>query len=134
MYVPNKKMVVIVLDAKIAPIFLSTMEDSGAFPIEMDVSKLEYGQNIDLYPYEGIVTEHNTNKVITDWKMHSETLLDSVRAGGRIQLMIGKALTKKSQSSLELNRKGFNTKSMYKDSSLTNCNLHKPSVFRKKYK
>tara|TARA_B100000424_G_scaffold70945_2_gene52589 strand:+ start:1700 stop:4282 length:2583 start_codon:yes stop_codon:yes gene_type:complete len=108
MYVPNKKIGGYCFGGKIAPIFLSTMEDSGAFPIEMDVSKLEYGQNIDLYPYEGIVTEHNTNKVITDWKMHSETLLDSVRAGGRIQLMIGKALTQKACTSLD---------------------LHKPSVF-----
>ena len=103
MYVPNKKTGGYCFGSKIAPIFLSTMEDSGAFPIEMDVSNLVYGQQIDLYPYEGIITENNSKKIITSWKMHSETLLDSVRAGGRIQLMIGKALTQKAESSLCLN-------------------------------
>ena len=99
-YVPNKRTGGYCFGTKIAPIFLSTMEDSGSFPIEMDVSKLLNGQEVDLYPYEGTITEKDNTNVLSHWKLHSETLLDSVRAGGRINLIIGKALSQKASNAI----------------------------------
>jgi aconitate hydratase 2/2-methylisocitrate dehydratase len=77
---------------KIAPIFYNTMEDSGALPIEMPVDGLETGDIIDIYPYEGVTKKHGTNDVICKWSLKSEVLLDEVRAGGRIPLIIGKGM------------------------------------------
>ena len=101
-YVPNKKTGGYCFGTKIAPIFFNTMEDSGALPIEMNVDSLETGQVIDIYPYEKCTKEHNSNKIINKWDYNNETLLDSVRAGGRINLIIGKSLTKKAQDTLKL--------------------------------
>ena len=98
-FVPNKKQGGFCFGNKIAPIFFNTMEDSGALPIEMDVSKLEMGQEIILYPHIGI-TQDSNGTIINDWKLKSPTLLDSVRANGRINLIIGKGLTNRSQKSL----------------------------------
>ena len=96
-YVPNKKQGGFCFGGKIAPIFFNTMEDSGALPIEMDVEKLEMGQEIILYPHIG-VTQDTNGTIINDWKLKSPSLLDSVRANGRINLIIGKGLTQKSQN------------------------------------
>ena len=103
-YVPNKNNGGFCFGNKIAPIFFNTMEDSGALPIEMNVENMKTGQLIDLYPYDGITRDHNTNEIISSWKLKNNTLLDSVRANGRINLIIGKALTYKSQQAL--NKKG----------------------------
>ena len=102
-YVPNKKTSGYCFGTKIAPIFFSTMEDSGALPIEMDVSNFYMGQQIDLYPYEGVTMERNSENVLCSWKLNKDNLLDSVRAGGRINLIIGKALTQKASNSLQVN-------------------------------
>lgn len=59
-YVPNKRAGGYVLGGKIAPIFFNTMEDAGALPIEVDVSKLNMGDVIDVYPYQGKVANHAT--------------------------------------------------------------------------
>ena len=99
-HVPNKKNGGFCFGSKIAPIFFNTMEDSGAFPIEMNVSSLNTNQLIDLYPYEGLVKDHLTKKPISSWELKHPLLLDSVRAGGRINLIIGKALTQKSKNAL----------------------------------
>ncbi|QMV13366.1 bifunctional aconitate hydratase 2/2-methylisocitrate dehydratase [Vibrio spartinae] len=101
-YVPNKRAGGYVLGGKIAPIFFNTMEDAGALPIEVDVSKLNMGDVIDVYPYEGKVCEHGTDKVLAEFKLKTNVLIDEVRAGGRIPLIIGRGLTDKARESLGL--------------------------------
>ena len=82
------------------------MEDSGALPIEMDVSTFYSGQLIDVYPYQGITKDHMSGEVLCEWSLKQDTILDSVRANGRINLIIGKGLTMKAQQSLnETSRK-----------------------------
>tara|TARA_X000000950_G_C13912282_1_gene659470 strand:+ start:1989 stop:4625 length:2637 start_codon:yes stop_codon:yes gene_type:complete len=99
-YVPNKKYGGFCFGGKIAPIFLNTMEDSGALPIEMDVTDLQHGDEIELYPYNGLIGYLNNYSKLKEWKLNTPTLLDSVRAGGRINLIIGKGLTYKSQNAI----------------------------------
>ena len=101
-FVPNKKYGGFCIGKKIAPIFFNTMEDSGALAIEMDVENLKMGQLIDIYPYKGITKDHDTNEIICKWQLKSPVLLDSVRAGGRINLIIGKSLTTKARKSLNM--------------------------------
>ncbi|HET7795419.1 MAG TPA: bifunctional aconitate hydratase 2/2-methylisocitrate dehydratase [Rhizobacter sp.] len=99
-FVPNKRFGGVTLGGKIAPIFFNTQEDSGALPIEVDVSKLEMGDVIDVYPYEGKL-EKNGQK-IESFALKSDVLLDEVRAGGRINLIIGRSLTGKAREFLGL--------------------------------
>ncbi|MFB9135966.1 bifunctional aconitate hydratase 2/2-methylisocitrate dehydratase [Vibrio olivae] len=101
-FVPNKRAGGFVLGGKIAPIFYNTMEDAGALPIELDVSKLNMGDVIDVYPYEGKVCAHGTDEVLSTFKLKTGVLLDEVRAGGRIPLIIGRGLTDKARESLGL--------------------------------
>ncbi|MBZ5488228.1 bifunctional aconitate hydratase 2/2-methylisocitrate dehydratase [Halomonas aquamarina] len=101
-YVPNKRAGGFCFGGKIAPIFFNTMEDSGALPIELDVSKLEMGDVIDVYPYAGKVCKHGTDEVITTFELKTQLILDEVRAGGRIPLIIGRGLTGKARESLGL--------------------------------
>ena len=101
-YVPNKRAGGFCFGGKIAPIFFNTMEDSGALPVEMDVSKLEMGDVIDVYPYEGKVCKHGTDEVLTTFELKTQVILDEVRAGGRIPLIIGRGLTGKARESLGL--------------------------------
>ena len=99
-YVPNKRNKAICIGEKIAPIFYNTMEDSGALPIEMPVKDIKMGQTIDIYPYQGVTKDHITNEEICRWELKSKNLFDSYRAGGRINLIIGKNLTEKAQKTL----------------------------------
>ncbi|UXI01664.1 bifunctional aconitate hydratase 2/2-methylisocitrate dehydratase [Photobacterium sp. TY1-4] len=101
-YVPNKRAGGYCLGGKIAPIFFNTMEDAGALPIELDVSKLNMGDVIDLYPIEGKVCKHGTDEVLSTFKLKTDVLYDEVRAGGRIPLIIGRGLTDKARESLGL--------------------------------
>ncbi|WP_373184143.1 bifunctional aconitate hydratase 2/2-methylisocitrate dehydratase [Halomonas campaniensis] len=101
-YVPNKRAGGFCFGSKIAPIFFNTMEDSGALPVEMDVSKMEMGDVIDVYPYEGKVCKHGTDEVLTTFELKTQVILDEVRAGGRIPLIIGRGLTTKARESLGL--------------------------------
>jgi len=101
-YVPNKRAGGFCFGGKIAPIFFNTMEDSGALPVEMDISKLEMGDVIDVYPYEGKVCKHGTDDVLTTFELKTQLILDEVRAGGRIPLIIGRGLTGKARESLGL--------------------------------
>ncbi len=101
-YVPNKRAGGYCFGGKIAPIFYNTMEDAGALPIEMDVSKMEMGDVIDVYPYEGKVCKHGTDEVISTFELKTQVLLDEVRAGGRIPLIIGRGLTEKAREALGL--------------------------------
>jgi len=101
-HIPNKRDGGYCFGGKIAPIFYNTMEDSGALPIEMDVSKMEMGDVIDVFPYEGVVKRHGTDDVISTFELKTDVLLDEVRAGGRIPLIIGRGLTSRARESLGL--------------------------------
>ncbi|QJD60783.1 bifunctional aconitate hydratase 2/2-methylisocitrate dehydratase [Pseudomonas sp. gcc21] len=101
-YVPNKRAGGFCFGNKIAPIFYNTMEDAGALPIEFDVSDMNTGDVIDVYVYEGKVCKHGTDEVITTFELKTQVLLDEVRAGGRIPLIIGRGLTEKARAELGL--------------------------------
>jgi len=78
------------------------MEDSGALPLEMDVTNMNMGDVIEVYPYEGVVKRHGTEEVITTFELKTDVLFDEVRAGGRIPLIIGRGLTTRARASLGL--------------------------------
>lgn len=99
-FVPNKRFGGVTLGGKIAPIFFNTQEDSGALPIEVDVSKLEMGDVIDVLPYDGKVVKGG--QTVAEFALKSDVLLDEVRAGGRINLIIGRSLTGKAREFLGL--------------------------------
>ncbi|MGX2974654.1 bifunctional aconitate hydratase 2/2-methylisocitrate dehydratase [Ursidibacter arcticus] len=101
-YIPNKRAGGVVLGGKIAPIFFNTMEDAGSLPIEVDVSQLNMGDVIDLYPYQGKICKHNSDEVLATFTLKTDVLLDEVRAGGRIPLIIGRGLTHKARVELGL--------------------------------
>lgn len=101
-YIPNKRTGGFILGGKIAPIFFNTAEDSGALPIELDVTQLKMGDVIDLYPYAGKVCKHDSDEVIANFQYKTTALLDEVRAGGRISLIIGRSLTAKARAELGL--------------------------------
>ncbi|KAL7549971.1 hypothetical protein ACHAWF_013225 [Thalassiosira exigua] len=99
-YVPNIRSGGVCIGGKIAPIFFNTMEDSGALPIEMDVSGLNTGDVIDIYPKEGEVVDSACDEVVAKFDLKTNVLLDEVRAGGRIPLIIGRSLTSKARVAL----------------------------------
>ena len=99
-HIPNKREGGVCLGGKIAPIFYNTMEDAGALPIELDVSQMQHGDVVELRPYEGKALKDG--KEIASFELKSEVLLDEVRAGGRIPLIIGRGLTAKAREALGL--------------------------------
>jgi aconitate hydratase 2/2-methylisocitrate dehydratase len=99
-FVPNKRFGGVTLGGKIAPIFFNTQEDSGALPIEVDVSKLEMGDVIEVMPYDGKIVKNG--ETIANFELKSEVLFDEARAGGRINLIIGRSLTAKARDFLGL--------------------------------
>jgi aconitate hydratase 2/2-methylisocitrate dehydratase len=99
-FVPNKRTSGVILGGKIAPIFFNTAEDSGALPIEVDVSQLETGDVITVRPYAGELLKNGA--VIARFEFKPTTLADEVRAGGRIPLIIGRALTDRARAALDL--------------------------------
>ena len=99
-FVPNKRFGGVTLGGKIAPIFFNTQEDSGALSIEVDVSKLEMGDVIDVLPYDGKLLKNG--ETVAEFALKSDVLLDEVRAGGRINLIIGRSLTAKAREFLGL--------------------------------
>ncbi|WP_249961981.1 bifunctional aconitate hydratase 2/2-methylisocitrate dehydratase [Histophilus somni] len=101
-YIPNKRAGGVVLGGKIAPIFFNTLEDAGSLPIEVDVSRLNMGDVIDVYPYEGKICRHDSNDILAEFSLKTNVLLDEVRAGGRIPLIIGRGLTHKARVALGL--------------------------------
>lgn len=98
--VPNKRTSGVVIGGIIAPIFFNTAEDSGALPIQADVTSMETGDVIDLYPYEGKIEKEGN--VIAEFKLEPNTLGDEVRAGGRIPLIIGRTLTRQAREALDM--------------------------------
>jgi aconitate hydratase 2/2-methylisocitrate dehydratase len=99
-FAPNKRFGGFCLGNKIAPIFFNTMEDAGALPIELDVDDMHMGDVIDLYPHAGKVEKNGT--VISEFTLKTNVLLDEVRAGGRIPLIIGRGLTDRAREALGL--------------------------------
>ncbi|RDK08096.1 bifunctional aconitate hydratase 2/2-methylisocitrate dehydratase [Cupriavidus lacunae] len=99
-FIPNKRFGGVCLGNKIAPIFYNTMEDAGALPIELDVSKMEMGDVVELRPYDGKALKNG--EVIAEFKVKSDVLFDEVRAGGRIPLIVGRGLTAKAREALGL--------------------------------
>ena len=100
--VPNKRGGGVCIGGKVAPIFFNTMEDAGALVFEADVEKLNMGDVIDIYPFAGEVKNAETGEVLSTFEYKSDVLLDEVRAGGRINLIIGRGLTEKARESLGL--------------------------------
>ena len=99
-FVPNKRFGGVTLGGKIAPIFFNTQEDSGALPIEVEVGAFEMGDVIDVYPYDGKIEKDG--QLAVEFKLKSEVLFDEVRAGGRINLIIGRSLTARAREFLGL--------------------------------
>ncbi|MEI6706094.1 MAG: bifunctional aconitate hydratase 2/2-methylisocitrate dehydratase [Methylococcales bacterium] len=101
-FIPNKREGGVCIGGKIAPIFFNTMEDSGALPFECDVSNMAMGDVIDIYPYQGVVKRHDSEEVVCSFELKTDVLLDEVRAGGRIPLIIGRGLTDRARKTLGL--------------------------------
>ncbi|MEB3247001.1 MAG: bifunctional aconitate hydratase 2/2-methylisocitrate dehydratase, partial [Synechococcus sp.] len=105
-HVPNKRAGGVILGGKIAPIFFNTAEDSGALPIECDVSQLNSGDVITIRPHAGTIEraagEAGAGEIVARFELKPSTIGDEVRAGGRIPLMIGRALTDKVRNQLGL--------------------------------
>ncbi len=101
-FIPNKRGGGVCIGSKIAPIFFNTMEDSGALPIECDVTSMAMGDVIDIYPYQGVVKRHDSGEVVCPFELKTEVILDEVRAGGRIPLIIGRGLTDRARKALGL--------------------------------
>ncbi len=101
-FIPNKRAGGVCLGGKIAPIFFNTMEDAGALPIECDVTQLNMGDVIDIYPYEGKVKNSETGEEISSFSLKTDIILDEVQSGGRIPLIIGRGLTGRAREALGL--------------------------------
>jgi len=101
-HIPNKRDGGICLGGQIAPIFFNTMEDAGALPIECDVSNMNTGNVIDIYPYEGKITVHGSDEVLSTFELKTDMLLDEVQAGGRIPMIIGRGLTDRAREKMGL--------------------------------
>ncbi|MBS01280.1 MAG: bifunctional aconitate hydratase 2/2-methylisocitrate dehydratase [Gammaproteobacteria bacterium] len=100
-FIPNKRDGGVCLGGKIAPIFFNTMEDAGALPIECDVSMMNMGDVITIRPYEGRIL-NEAGDTISEFSLSTDVLLDEVRAGGRIPLIIGRGLTDNARTALGL--------------------------------
>ena len=101
-YIPNKRDGGICIGGNIAPIFYNTMEDAGALPIETVVDNLNTGDIIDIDVYTGRITNHESGELISEFELKTDVLLDEVRAGGRIPLIIGRGLTQRAREELNL--------------------------------
>lgn len=100
-HIPNKRTGGVILGSKIAPIFFNTAEDSGALPIQCDVSRMQMGDVITIKPYAGQVLNEK-GEVISTFELAPTTMPDEVRAGGRIPLIIGRGLTTNARKALGL--------------------------------
>ena len=99
--VPNKKGGGICIGGKVAPIFYNTMEDAGALVFEAPVDSLGMGDVIEIRPYDGKILSES-GAVLSEFELKSDVLLDEVRAGGRINLIIGRGLTARAREALGL--------------------------------
>ena len=99
--IPNKRAGGVCIGGKVAPIFYNTMEDAGALVFEAPVDQLNMGDVIEIRPYEGKILSESGD-VLSEFSLRSDVLLDEVRAGGRINLIIGRGLTSKAREALGL--------------------------------
>ena len=99
--IPNKRAGGVCIGGKVAPIFYNTMEDAGALVFEAPVDHLRMGDVIEIRPYEGVILSESGD-VVSEFALRSDVLLDEVRAGGRINLIIGLGLTTKARQALGL--------------------------------
>jgi aconitate hydratase 2/2-methylisocitrate dehydratase len=99
--VPNKRSGGVCIGGKVAPIFFNTMEDSGALVFEAPVEKLAMGDVIEVRPYDGQILSES-GEVLSEYAFKSDVILDEVRAGGRINLIIGRGLTARAREALDL--------------------------------
>ena len=99
--IPNKRAGGVCIGGKVAPIFYNTMEDAGALVFEAPVDHLRMGDVIEIRPYEGVILSESGD-VVSEFALRSDVLLDEVRAGGRINLIIGRGLTTKARQALGL--------------------------------
>ncbi|MCH5323353.1 MAG: bifunctional aconitate hydratase 2/2-methylisocitrate dehydratase [Helicobacter sp.] len=97
-YIPNKKAGGLVIGGVIAPIFFNTCEDSGCLPIVAPVEKLNEGDVIEIYPFKGEIRKGG--EVVSRFNLKPNTIADEIRAGGRINLIIGRGLTAKAREAL----------------------------------
>ena len=101
-FVPAKRTGGFCFGNKIAPIFYNTLQDSGAFPLELNVDSLEHGMKIILKPYSGEILEDKTGKTLSTFDLKTDVIFDEIRAGGRINLIIGRQLTDKTREKMGL--------------------------------
>ena len=99
--IPNKRAGGVCIGGKVAPIFYNTMEDAGALVFEAPVDQLRMGDVIEIRPYDGVILS-DSGDVVSEFALRSDVLLDEVRAGGRINLIIGRGLTTKARQALGL--------------------------------
>ena len=99
--VPNKRSGGICFGSKVAPIFFNTMEDAGALVFEAPVDKIDNGDIIEIYPYEGKIL-NESGEVVSEFEHKSDVILDEVQADGRINLIIGRGLTQRAREHLGL--------------------------------
>ena len=101
-YIPAKKSGGVIIAGTIAPIFMNTAQDAGVLAIECDLSKLAHNSKIDIYPYAGRITEHNKQQTLCEFPAKPSSELNTIRAGGRINYIIGKQLTQEARAKLNL--------------------------------
>ena len=99
--VPNKRSGGICFGTKVAPIFFNTMEDAGALVFEASVDDISHGDIVEIFPYDGKIVDEVGN-IITTFSHKSDVILDEVRAGGRINLIVGRGLTQRARDFLNL--------------------------------
>ena len=99
--VPNKRSGGICFGTKVAPIFFNTMEDAGALVFEASVDDISHGDIVEIFPYDGKIVDEVGN-IITSFSHKSDVILDEVRAGGRINLIVGRGLTQRAREFLNL--------------------------------
>ena len=99
--VPNKRSGGICFGTKVAPIFFNTMEDAGALVFEASVDDISHGDIVEIFPYDGKIVDEVGN-IITTFSHKSDVILDEVRAGGRINLIVGRGLTQRAREFLNL--------------------------------
>ena len=100
-FVPNKRSGGVCIGSKIAPIFFNTMEDAGALPIECDVTQMNTSDVIIIKPYEGVI-QNEQGLTLANFALKSDVIMDEVRAGGRIPLIVGRGLTTRARETLGL--------------------------------
>ncbi|WP_104721821.1 bifunctional aconitate hydratase 2/2-methylisocitrate dehydratase [Helicobacter mesocricetorum] len=127
-YIPNKKAGGLVIGSVVAPIFFNTCEDSGCLPIVAPVLELNEGDVIDIYPFKGEI--HKNNQVVSKFDLKPNTLADEIRAGGRINLIIGRGLTAKAREALGMPKEEIFTKPLAASSQAKGYTLAQKMVGR----